>query len=632
LNLLNLGLGELLGLFGAISAGVVLLYLLDRSRRRQKVSTLRFWNTAEAPSEQQRRRRIQQPWSLLLQLLSILLLLLAIAQLRFGAAGRGRDHVLLLDTSAFMAARAGRATLMDEARTAALAYVRALPATDRVMVVRAEALVTPATGFESDRRKLEAAIQSSRPSSAALHLEPALAFARKVQQLHAAEPGEIAYAGPARVRTPEAGLAAPANLRLLPVRGNPDNAGLRRIGLRRSAADPSAWEVFVSARNYGRTPRNATLALQFGGAPVGSRALTLAPDTDQEATFRFSTRAAGWLEVRLLTRDAFPLDDRAVVEVPAARRLKVAVFSPEPGLLRPIFDASPQVEAVFASPAQYAGDPGADLTVLDRFAPLTPPQGHTLWIEPPPARSPVPVRSTVSAARLERWHADNPVGAGLRTRDLLLDSAQVLAPAPGDFTVATVAAGPVIIARDAKSAKSVVLGFHPARSALRFELATPLLFANVLRWMAPDLFRRLEVQTGTVGAVSVVLDERLDPGELKVITEDGAALPYTLREQALTFFSASPGVVRVLGGDREGIYSLSLPEVGETVWAVPASVRRGVPGAAGAVSGPAEWWPWLAILGGCGLLADWLLYGRGRRVRLRTAGAGRSRAPWRKAS
>ncbi len=79
MSFLNLGLGELLGLVGAISAGVVALYLLDRSKRKQVVSTLRFWAAADVRTQLQHRRRIQQPWSLLLELVSMLLLLLAIA-------------------------------------------------------------------------------------------------------------------------------------------------------------------------------------------------------------------------------------------------------------------------------------------------------------------------------------------------------------------------------------------------------------------------------------------------------------------------------------------------------------------------------------------------------------------------
>src|SRR6202171_2278889 len=157
--LLNLSLLQFVTVFGSISAISVALYLLDRSRRRQVVSTLRFWVAAEQPSWWARRRRIQQPWSLLLQLVSMALLLLAVAQLRFGAQeAAGRDHVLILETSAWMGARSGNRTLMDIARQRAWQYVRALPGTDRVMLVRADALATPATVFEPDRRKLEAAI------------------------------------------------------------------------------------------------------------------------------------------------------------------------------------------------------------------------------------------------------------------------------------------------------------------------------------------------------------------------------------------------------------------------------------------------------------------------------------------
>ena len=85
---LNLSLAQFLVIFGGISTLAVALYLLDRSRRKQVVSTLRFWVSAEQPTVVARRRRIQQPWSLVLQLASMALLLLALAQLRFGSPRR----------------------------------------------------------------------------------------------------------------------------------------------------------------------------------------------------------------------------------------------------------------------------------------------------------------------------------------------------------------------------------------------------------------------------------------------------------------------------------------------------------------------------------------------------------------
>ena len=52
----------------------------------------------------------------------------------------------------------------------------------------------------------------------------------------------------------------------------------------------------------------------------------------------------------------------------------------------------------------------------------------------------------------------------------------------------------------------VVLGFNPVRSGMKYQLTTPLLFANIIRWMAPDAFRSWELTAGTVGTVDVDLE------------------------------------------------------------------------------------------------------------------------------
>src|ERR1035437_3497409 len=197
--LLNLSLAQFLAIFGSVSALAVALYLFDRSRRRQVVSTLRFWVAAGQPAVTARRRRIQQPWSLILQLAGMALLMLALAQLRWGApALAGRDHVLILETSAWMAARSGNRTLMDVARDRARQYLRALPARDRVMLVRADGMALPATAFEVDRKKIEQAITASEPGATALNLDQALVFARHIQGQDGHRAGEIAFIGPGR--------------------------------------------------------------------------------------------------------------------------------------------------------------------------------------------------------------------------------------------------------------------------------------------------------------------------------------------------------------------------------------------------------------------------------------------------
>ena len=37
--------------------------------------------------------------------------------------------------------------------------------------------------------------------------------------------------------------------------------------------------------------------------------------------------------------------------------------------------------------------------------------------------------------------------------------------------------------------KTAVIGFDPLEGDLKFELTTPLLFADLLRWLSPEAFR-----------------------------------------------------------------------------------------------------------------------------------------------
>ena len=102
---------------------------------------------------------------------------------------------------------AGNARLIDRARLAADNYVNALPPADRVMVVRADVLATPALLFESDRKKIHLAIDQTQPGAAPLNLQQALDFAAQAQKVQAQRPGEIVFIGAGRI--PErAGRAA----------------------------------------------------------------------------------------------------------------------------------------------------------------------------------------------------------------------------------------------------------------------------------------------------------------------------------------------------------------------------------------------------------------------------------------
>jgi hypothetical protein len=635
---LNLSLPEFLAILGSLSGVVVALYLLDRLRKRHTVPTLRFFAATEKPPVLKHRRKLQQPWSLLLQLISLLLLLLAIAQLRIGSPVRySRDHVLILDVSPWMAARLGPNRLIDQARTAARNYVNALPLADRVMVVRAGVLATPALLFESDRNKIQLAISQTQPGAASLNLQGALDFARRAQRVQAQRPGEIVFIGAARIPSEDAeaarlnapNLDPPPNFRFIPIAGPTEHVGLRKMSVHRAMDDADVWEVFFAVKNYGTAPRSIPTVVNFGGSPVATHRFDLGPGVEESFSFRFRTRARGWLEARLAPQDSFRPDSRAILELPARGVAPVTIYSAEPDLLRPVFTAIPGIQANFLPVAKYDPSVHTGVVVLDHFAPPSLPATDSIWLEPPAEKSPIPVRSIQPNAKLNQWQADHQLGAGLRARDIELASAEIFRPAPGDITIARSDAGPVIVARP-ETPKLVVLGFHPIRSGMKYQLTTPLLFANMIRWMEPDAFRSWELTAGAAGTVDVELESETDPKSVRVQTEDGKSLPFTIEGKTLRFFTADPGIVRVLVGDRELVYSLTLPQPGDTVWQ-PSNVKVGLPGRAPLGPASRDIWQWLAIAGAIGLFADWILFGRIDR-RIRAAGGVLPNEGWRKAS
>jgi hypothetical protein len=103
----------------------------------------------------------------------------------------------------------------------------------------------------------------------------------------------------------------------------------------------------------------------------------------------------------------------------------------------------------------------------------------------------------------------------------------------------------------------------------------------------------------------------------------GNPVPFSIDHETLHFFAGSPGTVLVNAGDRELVYSSTLPELSESRWTPPPQARRGLAGLRRSVAGSRGLWPLLAVLGALGLLAEWILYGRYRRA------ASVHRASWR---
>jgi hypothetical protein len=126
--------------------------------------------------------------------------------------------------------------------------------------------------------------------------------------------------------------------------------------------------------------------------------------------------------------------------------------------------------------------------------------------------------------------------------------------------------------------------------------------------VAPDVFRDVDVGTQSAGAVAMPFVA--DKGTIQVLTDSGASLPFNVRDKSVEFFAGESARVRVIAGNSERVYSLTLPEMWDVKWTPPADARRGIPAWNDALRRNRDWWPFLAALGAAVLIAEWIAYGR----------------------
>jgi hypothetical protein len=129
------------------------------------------------------------------------------------------------------------------------------------------------------------------------------------------------------------------------------------------------------------------------------------------------------------------------------------------------------------------------------------------------------------------------------------------------------------------------------------------------------VFRDVDVGTQSAGAVAMPFTS--DKGAVQVLTDSGTNLPYNVREKSVEFFAGESARVRVITGNSERVFSLTLPEMWDVKWTPPANVRHGIPAWNDSLRRNRDWWPFLAALGAAVLIAEWIAYGRYSPLRLR---------------
>jgi hypothetical protein len=613
MNWLALSPAEVALVWGGLAAAALWLYLHHRRPQHRKVSTLRFWASVQ-PISQPRRRKLREPWAFLAQILFLLLLVLALANMRWGPASESRSVAIVLDTSIWSQSHpTGEPAWIDRERAEALRLLDSLPRGDRVLLLRAEAGAPPILPFTTDRAAVRRAILEVQPSSVASDLPQALEVARAA--LGASRRGLVAYVGPGLVDPAQSrslddfraevetsnnnGIQPQLLMRLVGDWPSVQNRGITRLSLQRDAAQPDRWRLLTQLKNYGKEKADVVLAFSVNGQPIGQRKLSLAPEALANAEDEFTWDKGGMLQAEISPADALQADDRAIVEIPAFRMVRVAVFangaSPAASDLLSVLSSNPYVQAQILPP-EFSASISPDVAIYQGVnlpAQLT---LHSIWfVSGAPLAGARPQRVT-------GWNAQHPVTRWVRTRDISVRNPATLKVEAGDTVLASTEGNPpapLILARERDGHRIVIIGFNPHDSNFPLESAFPLLMAGSIEWMTHAVDEVAD--SHSTGEIDL-------PGPAtKIIAPSGKDVPFARKGANVHLLATETGMYRISGPGGESSVAVNPPALPsqrvQLTAAETAEVEREpLP--------PTTWdmWRWLVILAIVALWLEWWLY------------------------
>ena len=471
---------------------VVAMYLLKLRRDETVVPSTLLWTRliadveANAPWQKLRRSLL-----LLLQLLLVAILALLAARPFFERpAGLARDIVLVIDTSASMAATDVAPNRLEAAKAAAMEALRELPTGGKVSVITAGRSARIVVNETTDLGRVRQALDKIVPSSDSGDLGDALELADKLArrsgdaQILVATDGSLAVRPTARIATP---------IKVVSVGRARKNQAIVALAVR-TAASAVTRSVFVSVANLDLERSRRRLEFWGDGRLLEVRDVLLDPQARADIVVDDISGDVRTLEVRLVSAnpgittkpDDLAVDDTAWAIIPPARPRLILLVGPGDPYLETALSYLPNVELYGVTPAEYGpaserkdGRPW-DLTIFEGSLPVTLPKTPILAIAPGTSSALGQVDGTLKQPGIGALGIDEPI---LRYVDLstthisqadrmtLPDWARTIIPGPKG--------APLLYIGSRAGLPTAVLTFEPRRSDLPLQVAFPILLANL---------------------------------------------------------------------------------------------------------------------------------------------------------
>ena len=483
---------------------VMVLYLLKVTRRRRTVSTLFFWQrVVEEQPHHALFHRLRNFLSLLLNLLILLCLILAAAQLRWpGFSSVEGNTFLIIDNRARMQARdvAGR-TRLDVAKQLARQILRRTSARNPTGLITLEEKPETQVALTDDAEELQRALNALQPTDTAGKLDDALQLAERIL---ASRPGRILLLSdePARkpMNTIEFKQFGLTNEFL-------DNVAIVGMEARVLPENPETAEVFVKAANFSQSVKNVKVELAVDETLFDLKAIDLSPGESGAIIFsgisalKRYANSRGLIVARIEDQDALSTDNQAYALLPERKPILVLLVTRNNWFLENALKAGEANETQIVSPTNYRTslNQAFDVVMFDRELPsgitLDAP-GNFLFL----GVSPLPPAVLSDHPVIVETDPGDPI---MRFVDLntstILRAVRLPREIPGWTVRAPVAGadGPLVVSLESSRRRRVIIAFDPIDSDLPVRVAFPLLIHNAVAWLAnKNSDAQVQIQAG----------------------------------------------------------------------------------------------------------------------------------------
>ncbi len=520
---------------------VVLLHLIVVRWRNAAVSSLVLWNEVLRQSVTRLRiRRLLSSLTLVLELAAVAALALALAGPllpRRGPSGAG-DVILVLDATASMRTREpGGRTRFDIARGRCLDLVAGMRRGGRMAVILAARAPRLAVPFTDDRAALRRALQAAAATDEPGDLADSMALALSLRDARRGDTVALETDGAFQtLRSVDASLPW---IRVDVVGTAQENVGITEMSFRRSPGSGTSYELFLAARNAGRSARTVPLTVRAAGAVVLSRMLHLAAGERATLSVPWNGPTAGRIEARLRSDDAFPVDDSAYAVFLPARRLSIGVVGPDAYFAVKALESLPGVTVRENAP-QVPGQ-SDDVVVYSGVQPPPLEKGNFLLFAAVPPNLPLRVTGQLRVPPVTGWSRSDPLLKSVSLTGVTIGQALDLDPGPGFTVLAASGTSPLLLSWDHAGLKALIAAFPPGSSDFPLRPGFPILLANALSWFFPSWLQAHadQTQAGVVRRLGVQ-----EAGPLVVVKPDG-------RRESL---HAEGSSVAYTGTDEAGFY------------------------------------------------------------------------------